>query len=50
MTDLLTFDDVADRLKVSLSLVRKMARAAEMAAEVRAGKRRLAASVSIGIV
>ena len=41
MNDLLTLGDVADRLQVSLSLVRKLARAAEVAAEVRAGKRRL---------
>jgi hypothetical protein len=41
MNDLLTLGDVADRLQVSLSLVRKLARAAEVAAEVRAGKRRM---------
>jgi hypothetical protein len=39
MSDLLTLDDIADRLQVSLSLVRKLARAAEIAAEVRAGRR-----------
>ena len=37
--DLLTLGDVADRLQVSLALVRKLARAAEIAAEVRAGRR-----------
>lgn len=41
MTTLLTLPAVADRLSISLSLVRKLARAAELAAEVRAGKRRL---------
>jgi hypothetical protein len=41
VTDLLTLNDVADRLKVSLALVRKLARAAELAAEVRAGQRRM---------
>lgn len=38
---LLPLPTVAERLNVSLSLVRKLARAAELAAEVRAGKRRL---------
>jgi hypothetical protein len=33
MNDMLTLGDVADRLQVSLSLVRKLARAAELAAE-----------------
>ena len=37
MTDLLTLDDVAARLQVSISLVRKLARAAEVSAEVRCG-------------
>ena len=41
MNDMLTLGDVADRLQVSLSLVRKLARAAELAAEVRAGQRRM---------
>ena len=41
MTELLTLGDVADRLKVSLALVRKLARAAEVSAEVRAGRRRI---------
>ena len=41
MTDLLTLDDVAARLQVSISLVRKLARAAEVSAEVRAGRRRI---------
>ena len=38
---LLSLPAIAARLGVSLSLVRKLARAAELAAEVRAGKRRL---------
>jgi predicted DNA-binding transcriptional regulator AlpA len=37
---LLTLDAVAERLSVSASLVYKLARAAEYAAEVQAGKRR----------
>ena len=41
MTVLLTLPAVAAQLAVSLSLVRKLARAAELAAEVRAGQRRL---------
>lgn len=38
---LLPLPAVAERLSVSLSLVQKLARAAEYAAEVRAGRRRL---------
>jgi predicted DNA-binding transcriptional regulator AlpA len=41
VSTLLTLPAVAERLSISLSLVRKLARAAELAAEVRAGKRRL---------
>lgn len=38
---MLSLPAVAETLGVSLSMVRKLARAAELAAEVRAGKRRL---------
>lgn len=37
---LLTFSTVAERLGVSLSLVQRLARAAEYAAEIRQGRRR----------
>jgi hypothetical protein len=45
MNDLLTLGDVADRLQVSLALVRKLARAAELAAEVRADYRNKGATM-----
>ena len=40
MTALLTLQQAADRLAVSVSLVQKLARASEYAAELRTGKRR----------
>jgi hypothetical protein len=39
--DFLSLPAIAEHLGISLSLVRKLARAAELAAEVRAGKRQL---------
>ncbi len=41
MKALLTLPAIAEQLGVSVSLVRKLARAAELAAEVRTGRRRL---------